>query len=135
MSITKVWERLLIGDIGNAESITDLNPFGITTVVTLCPERVPEEVPGINALYLPLLGTRPLPVGMFDEIMNALWKNIRWGTVFVHSVDGVNRVPIMAAAWMHCCGYKNINAALGEIGNLRTIDPNPILLSSTKEHL
>lgn len=104
MSITQVWERLLIGNMGDAESITDLYPFGITTVVTSSPERVPEEVPGINALYLPLLGTRPLLVGIFDEIMNALWENIRWGTVFVHSFDGVNRAPILAAAWMHSCG-------------------------------
>ena len=41
--------------------------------------------------------------------------------------------PVIAAAWMHCCGYKNIDAALADIGKLRTIELNPILPGSLKE--
>jgi hypothetical protein len=67
--------------------------------------------------------------------MDAIWGNIRWGTLFLQSFDGANRSPIMAAVWMQCCGYKNVGSALAEIGKLRTIEPNPILLSSIKEHL
>jgi hypothetical protein len=37
---------------------------------------------------------------------------------------------------MAVCGYKNIEAALEEISDLRSIiDPSPVLLRSIKEHL
>jgi ferredoxin-fold anticodon binding domain-containing protein len=42
---------------------------------------------------------------------------------------------MIAAAWMHCCGYKNISAALVDIGTLRPVGPNPPLLKSIKELL
>jgi protein-tyrosine phosphatase len=89
----------------------------------------------VNYLHYPMRDARPIPVGHFDEIIDNLFENLRWGKVLVHSRAGVNRAPIMAAAWMHCCGYKNIDAALADIGRLRTVEPNPILLSSIKEHL
>ena len=41
----------------------------------------------------------------------------------------------MAAAWMHVVGCKNVDAALADIGRLRTIKPNPNLLRSVKESL
>jgi protein-tyrosine phosphatase len=135
MSATQIWERLWVGNIFDAKALAESNPQHITTIITLSPEAVPEELSGVNHLYLPVLGNHAVPVGMFDEIIDALWENIRWGNAFVHSFDGVNRAPIMAAAWMHCCGYKNIDAALEEIGKLRTIEPNRILLSSIKELL
>jgi hypothetical protein len=34
---------------------------------------------------------------------------------------------------MHVVGYRKIDAALADIGTLRTIELNPILLRSTKE--
>lgn len=58
MSVTQVWERLFVGDIYDADALVESNPLRITTVVTLCPESVPDEVRGINHLYLPLLNSR-----------------------------------------------------------------------------
>lgn len=135
MSIVQVWERLFIGTIGDAEALADSNPHGITTVVTLCPEAVPEEVHGIHHRYLPMLGNRPLLACMFAEFIAVMFVNIRSGKVLIHSLAGANRSPIMAAAWMDTVGYKDIDAALAEIGTLRTIEPNPTLLSSIKELL
>lgn len=135
MSVTQLWERFFISAIDDAEGLAESNPLGITTVVTLCPERVPEEVKGIDCLYLPLLHNCPLPVGMFDEIIDVLWENIRWGKVLVQSLAGVNRAPIVAAAWMHVVGCKTIDAALIDIDELRSIKSNPVLLKSIKEHL
>ena len=135
MSITQVWERLFIGSIDDAEALAESNPHDITTLVTLCPEMVPEEVAGINHLYLPMLPDLALPVDIFNERIDVLCESLRRESLLLHSLDGVNRAPIMAAAWMHVVGYKNIDAALVDIGNLRSIEPNPILLKSIKEHL
>lgn len=135
MSYRQVWERVFIGGIGDAQALAQSNPVGITTVVTLCRERVRKDAPGVNYLYFPLRDDRPIPVGRFDAIMDALWENLRWGTVLVHSVTGSNRAPIIAAAWMHVVGCKNIDAALADIGKLRKVEPSPVLLRSVKRAL
>ena len=135
MSVTQVWERVFVGGIGDAEALAESNPLEITTVVTLCREKVQKGTPDINYIHFPLRDARPIPVGRFDEIIDALWENLRWGMVLIHSLAGASRSPIMAAAWLHRCGYKNIDGALADIGRLRTVEPSPILLSSIKEHL
>jgi hypothetical protein len=135
MSITPVWERLFVGSIGDAEALAESNPFGITTVFILCGETVRQPAPGVNYLHFPVPEARPIPVGDFDEIIDNLWENIRWGNVLLVSQSGTTRAPMIAAAWMHCCGYKSISAALVDIGTLRPVGPNPILLISVKELL
>jgi protein-tyrosine phosphatase len=135
MSVTQVWERLFVGGIGDAEALAESNPLEITTVVTLCRETVQKFAPGVNYLHFPVPDARPIPVGRFDAIIDALWENIRWGTVLVHSLAGASRSPIMAAAWMHVVGCKDIDAALADIGRLRSIVPNRNLLRSVKEEL
>jgi protein-tyrosine phosphatase len=135
MSATQVWERLFIGSLEDAESLAGSNPLDITTVVTLCRETVRKPAPGVNHLHLPLRDARPVRVATLDAIVDALWENIRWGAVLLVSQSGTSRAPMIAAAWMHVVGCKRIDAALVEIGKLRTIEPNPILLRSVKESL
>jgi protein-tyrosine phosphatase len=135
MSATQVWERLFVGSIEDAESLAESNPLPITTVLTVCPKTVRKFAPGVNYLDFPLLDARPILVGQLDAIIDALWENVRWGAVLAHSLAGSNRAPIIAAAWMHVVGCKNIDAALAEIGKLRSIAPNQNLLKSVKESL
>lgn len=111
MRVTQVWERLFIGRIGDAEALAESNPLDVTTVVTLCRETVQNFATGVNYLRFPMRDARPIPVGRFDAIVDALWDNIRWGAVLVHSLDGMNRAPILAAAWMHVVGCKGIDGA------------------------
>jgi len=131
----QVWERLFIGGTEDAEAISNSNPLEITTVVTICRERVPSIAPNVNYLHVPVPATRALPVAEIDRVIDALWENIRWGKVLLHSIAGDNRAPVIAAAWMHVVGCKSIDAALADIGKLRTIKPNPNLLRSVKESL
>jgi hypothetical protein len=133
--MTQVWERLFIGGIGDADALAESNPLGVTTVIALCREPVRAKAEGINYIRFPITDARPIPVGRFDGIIDAMWENIRWGTVLLVSHSGTTSAPMIAAGWMHCCGYKNIDAALADIGRLRTIELNPILLKSIKEHL
>jgi dual specificity phosphatase 12 len=134
--MTRVWERLFIGGIADAEELAAGNPSGITTVVSLSEIPVAAMRRNICYLHLPVSDDEPVPVHQFDAIIDALIENLRWGTVLLHCGVGVSRAPSLAAAYMATVGYKSIDAALGEIRKLRPfIHPSSTLLNSLKEHL
>lgn len=136
MEMTQVWERLYLGGRNDAEWLYKSNPSGTTTVVSVCEEEILRCSPSINYLHMPIDDAKPISDGQFDAIMDAVAENIRWGTVRMHCGSGMSRAPIMAAAWMHVVGCKNIDAALEEIAGLRPIiAPSEILLASVKECL
>jgi len=131
----QVWERVFIGGMRDAKALAQSNPLGIATVITVCRETVRAKAEGVNYLRFPIAEARSLPVGRFDGIIDALWENIRWGKVLVHSLTGLNRAPIVAAAWVHVVGCKGIDSALADIGKLRPVEPSPVLLRSVKRAL
>jgi len=133
--VTQVWERLFIGGMADAEALAKSNPLGIATAITVCREAVRARAEGVNYLHFPMREVRPLPVGRFDAIIDALWENVRWGKVLAHSLAGANRAPVVAAAWMHAVGCKGIDAALADIGRLRMVEPDPTLLQSVRRAL
>jgi protein-tyrosine phosphatase len=134
--MTRVWERLYVGGRLDAERLSHSNPSGITTVVSLCGAPVIRPNSAINYLRIPVAEAGSLEVGPFDAIMDAIAENIRWGTVLLHCGSGLSRAPVLAAAWMHVAGYKNIDRALQEIAGLRPIiAPGKILMASVRRHL
>jgi len=134
--MTRIWERLFIGGLADAEQLAADNPERITTVVTLCNLVVQEKRWDINYLHLPFEHGLPVPVRKFDSIIDALAENIRWGRVLMHCNQGVCRAPSIAAAWMHVVGFRNIDTALDEIRRARPdIWPSEILLESLRRHL
>jgi protein-tyrosine phosphatase len=87
-------------------------------------------------MHIPIADEGPIAIGPFDAIIDAIAENIRWGTVLLHCGSGVSRAPVLAAAWMHVAGYKNIDESLDEIAALRPIlTPSEILLASARQHL
>jgi protein-tyrosine phosphatase len=136
IEMTQVWERLFIGGHDDAQRLLESNPKGVTSVVSLCEEKVLRRNFAINYVHIPIADAKPLRVGQFDAIIEALAENIRWGTVLLHCGSGMSRAPVMAAAWMEVVGYKNIDAAVEEIAGLRPIiAPSKTLLSSVRRHL
>ncbi len=136
MEMTRVWERLFVGGHDDAQRLFNCNSNGITTVISVFEISVVRRNPEIKYLHIPIADAAPIDVGQFDEVMDAIAENIRWGTVLLHCGSGISRAPIMAAAWMHVCGHKNIDDALEEITGLRPIiAPDKILLASVKGHL
>jgi protein-tyrosine phosphatase len=134
--MTQVWERLYIGGLADAEELAADNPPGITTVISLSEIPVESKRRGINYLHLPVEDDEPVPVRQFDAIMDAIRKNIRWGTVLLHCGVGVSRAPSLAASFMATVGYKSIDAGIKEIRQVRPfIHPSDVLLNSLKESL
>jgi protein-tyrosine phosphatase len=134
--ITRVWERLYLGSLRDAEQLATSNPLRITSVVSLCSHKVPHKASGVRYTRVPIPDSRPISARQFNAVMAAIAEGIRNDKLLIHCVGGVSRSPIMTAAWLHRCGCLNIVTALREIAERRpAIDPSPALLRSVAAHL
>jgi dual specificity phosphatase 12 len=133
--VTKIWERLFLGNLKDAEQLANSNHFRIASVVSLCTEEIRTKADRIEYLHIPIADSRLIPAPKFEEVMTAMANAVQRGNLLMHCLAGMSRSPIMIAAWLHRCGYASIDKALAEISELRDIDPSPVLLRSVKEHL
>ena len=130
--MTKIWERIYLGSLKDAQRLARSNRQSIETVISLCEGRVVERAPKVTYIHLPIADARPISAQKFEDIMFAIGIGVRRGNVLVHCLEGVNRSPIMTAAWMDRCGYADIDKALSEIATKRDLAPSRALLASVQ---
>jgi protein-tyrosine phosphatase len=135
ISVTKIWERLYLGSLKDAEQLARSNPQRITTVVSLCREQNLHRAPKITYIQIAIPDSRPISAQKFEDIMFAVAIGVRRGNLLVHCLAGKSRSPILIAAWLHRCGYAGIDKALSQIAELRDLAPSRTLLASVKEAL
>jgi protein-tyrosine phosphatase len=134
--MTRVWERLFVGSLQDAERLSRNNTIQIATVISLSEQCVEHKADDVRYIHLPIEDAEPVPMRQFEMLMKAIAEGIRTGKVLVHCAVGVSRSPTLTAAYMHRVGYKHIDAAMEEIRQVRpSVDPSKILLSSVKEQL
>lgn len=133
--MTKIWERLYLGNLKDAEQLARSNPQRITTVISLCREKAVHRSPKITYIHIPIPDSRPISAQRFEDVMFAMAIGLRRGNLLVHCLAGMSRSPILIAAWMQRCGYAGIDTALSEIAELRDIAPSNTMLKSVKELL
>jgi len=133
--VTKIWERLFLGSLKDAEQLARSNPHRITTVLSLCRQQAIHRAPKITYIHVPIPDARPISAQKFEDIMYAMAIGVRRGNLLVHCLEGMNRSPILIAAWLHRCGYAGIDKALSEIAALRELAPSDTLLRSVKDLL
>ena len=133
--VTKIWERLYLGSLKDAEQLARSNPQGITTVVSLCRERIVHRTSKITYIHIPIADSRPISALKFEDNMFAVAIGVRRGNLLVHCLAGKSRSPILVAAWLDRCGYAGIDKALSQIAELRDLAPSDTLLASVKELL
>jgi hypothetical protein len=133
--VTKIWERLYIGSLKDAAQLARSNPRRITTVISLCREKVQQRAPKLIYIHIPIPDAAPISSQKFEDIMFAIAIGVRRGSVLVHCREGMNRSPVLMAAWMDRCGYAEIAKALSEIGKLRDLAPSRALLTSVRDLL
>jgi protein-tyrosine phosphatase len=131
--VTKIWERLFLGELKDAQQLARSNPQRINTVISLCREQAVNQAAKITYIHIPIPDSRPISAQKFEDIMFAIAIGVRRGKLLVHCRAGMSRSPILIAAWLHRCGYAGIDQALAEIAELRNISPSPVLLKSAKE--
>ena len=132
-SVTKIWERIYLGSLQDAERLVRSNPERITTVISLCQEPIVRRAPKITYIQIPISDTRPISSQKFEDIMFAVAIGVRRGNVLVHCLAGKSRSPIVVAAWLDRVGYAGIDEALSQIAELRELVPSRTLLASVKE--
>ena len=135
ISVTKIWERIHLGSLKDAEALARSNPERITTVVSLCREPIVHHAPKLTYIRIPISDTRPISAQKFEDIMFAIAIGVRRGNLLVHCLAGKSRSPILVAAWLDRCGYAGIDNALSQIAELRDLAPSLTLLASVKEVL
>ena len=133
--MTKIWERIFLGSLKDAEQLARSNPQRIETVVALCQQQAVRQAPKIIYIQIPIADARPISAQKFEDIMFAIAIGVRRGNVLVHCLEGMNRSPILIAAWLDRCGYAGIDKALSEIAKLRSLAPSRTLLTSVQELL
>lgn len=131
--MTKIWERLYLGDLKDAQLLARSNPQRISAVLSLCREQAVHRAEDITYIHIPIPDLRPISAQKFEDVMFAIAIFVRRGKLLVHCLAGKSRSPILVAAWLHRCGYAGIDKALTEIAELRDIDPSKVLLKSVKE--
>ncbi|PYQ39915.1 MAG: hypothetical protein DMG99_15140, partial [Acidobacteria bacterium] len=72
ISVTKIWERLYLGSLKDAEQLARSNPQRITTVVSLCREQNLHRAPKITYIQIPIPDSRPISAQKFEDIMFAV---------------------------------------------------------------
>jgi protein-tyrosine phosphatase len=130
--VTRIWERLYLGSLKDAAQLARSNPRHIVTVISLCREKVVQPAPKIIYIHIPIADAAPISAQKFEDILYAIALGVRRGSVLVHCREGMNRSPILIAAWMDRCGYAEIDKALSEIADLRTLAPSRALLTSVR---
>jgi protein-tyrosine phosphatase len=136
LEITKIWWRLYLGSMFDAQRLAKANPHGLTHVVSLSENAPITTRSEVTYVHLPVEDEIAIPPARFNAIMDAISSNIRQGKVLLHCGSGISRGPIMAAAYLHCVGYKEFDAALQDIALLRGfISPSAILLASVRDLL
>jgi len=133
--VTRIWERLYVGSLKDAEQLARSNPRRIATVVSLCKDQAVHRGPKLTYMHIPIADAHPISQQKFEDIMFAIAIGVRRGNLLVHCLQGMNRSPIMIAAWMDRCGYAEAEKALSEIAKLRDLAPSPTLLTSVKGYL
>ena len=134
--MTRIWERLFVGCLADAERLARKNPNGIAAVISLCEQCVEHKAEDVRYIHLPIEDAEPVPMRQFEMVMKAIAEGVRTGKVLVHCAVGFSRSPTLTAAYLHRTGYKTFDAAIEEIRQVRpSVDPSTILVSSVKEHL
>jgi protein-tyrosine phosphatase len=133
--VTRIWERIYLGNLKDAELLARSNPQRIATVISLTREQAVSRGPSITYIHIPIPDSRPLSAQKFEDIMFAIAIGVQRGNLLVHCLAGMSRSPILIAAWMQRCGYAGIDKALSEIGEIREVAPSRTLLKSVKELL
>ena len=135
-SATPVLDHLYLGSLEDAEALPAANPFGITTVITLCREPVVQRVPGIRYLHFPVRDARPISIVWLNAILTSIEDGMNRGRVLVHCGAGMSRAPTVVAALLDRIGFLSFARALSYLEGLRPIvAPSKALVESIAREL
>jgi protein-tyrosine phosphatase len=136
MAITKVFERLYLSDVHDADRLSVSNPLAITAVVNVSMETNQHRRDEIKYVHFPWDETEKIPTHRFEQVITAISQLVRTRNVLVHCIAGSSRSPVIVALYMHILGYKNFDDALSELRSLRpVVAPSALVIERAKAYL
>lgn len=131
--LSKVSERLILGNSEDAESLAAANPHHMKAVFTLSASPVRRRAAAVRHLHFPVRDARPIPIAWLNSNLNAIEEQFHDGPVLVHCSAGLSRTPTLVAAFLDRLGFRR---ALLFIENIRpAIAPSPGLVRSIATEL
>jgi len=134
--MTRVFDRLFLGDRYDAELLALRNLWRISTVITLCREPLVYRNPEVLYVDFPLATREPISPAQLVSILETIETHIAAGRVLVHCETGASRSPVVVAAYLDHVGYLSFTDSLLFLRHLRgDICPHPSLVASIRQHL
>jgi protein-tyrosine phosphatase len=133
--VTRIDERLFLGDGLDAKLLQSENPLNIKAVVNV--ENDPDEpVDGINNVHVPMMDDGSVPAEAFDVALNAVAEYLRSGPVLVHCTMGASRSVVVVALHLALTKEISLETALLRVKNLRVqADPASETVECGKRYL
>jgi protein-tyrosine phosphatase len=143
--ITKITEKLYLGDALDAKLLQVENPLKIKAIVNVSYDP-DEPVDEIANVYVPMMDDGNIPPKAFDVALAAIAENLRSGPVLVHCSMGVSRSVVVVALHLALTSGASLNteservnalyAALERVQNLRAQSkPSPETVKSGVRYL
>ena len=134
--MTRVFERLYLGNARDAERLAVANPQGITTVISVVGGRNQQKADGVEYVQLAFDDAETVLPAKIEKALAAIRDHIRRGKVLVHCEIGSSRSPVVVALYMHVVGYKSFEDALAELAELRpVVAPSDWMLECAQTYL
>jgi hypothetical protein len=110
-SITKIWDRLFLGTLWNAEQLSQSNPYSIASLVNCTDERInwaPQGISEAKSIQLDHQDGIPYPADKVYWATEWMHWHITRGPVLVVCHAGWSRSPGMVLAYLirSGMGYK-----------------------------
>jgi hypothetical protein len=85
--VTRIWERLYLGSLKDAEQLARSNPQRISSVVSLCRQQAVHRAAKIVYIHIPIPDARPITAQKFEDIMFAIAIGVRRGKLLLHCLQ------------------------------------------------
>ena len=136
MAMTRVLERLYLGDARDADHLSVSNPFCITAVVNVNTAPNHSKRDEINYVHFPLGESCRVPPLRLEQVITTIGELVRAGKVLVHCVAGSSRSPVIVALYMDVIGYENFDDAVSHLRELRSVvAPSKLIIDSARAYL
>lgn len=121
IDVTKIWDRLFLGNLCDAKRLGKMNHHGLTTALSSSARLPCVSRRGISYVRLHVDDAQAIPIPRFDKIMRSIAENPRRAKLRIYRGSAVSHARFIGAAWMLLVGSESRDKALVEIAELRFV--------------
>lgn len=97
--MTKILDRLYLGNLQNARGLAEANPYGVRFVFNCTPDRL-EPIHNVRISQWNLNDGVPIPYDTTLSMVHSILQQVELGPVLVCCHTGISRSPGIVAAYL-----------------------------------